>query len=322
VLLQHDVRVDAAEAEGVDRRPANPLTAVQLPRFGRADRPEAGAQAISMFARLGIADTLATDPRDTDEIAELVGAHGPTLYATMIGMSFFGYARIGLHETVRTGESTFGRVHGMEIFDYLAKHPEDAAVFHAAMTSISTSETASIVEAYDFARFGTIVDVGGGRGGLLAAILSANPHLQGTLFDAPTVVAGADEVISAAEVGDRCKVMSGDLFDSIPEGGDAYLLSGVIHNWDDDRAAQILGKCRAVMADTACVLLAEVVLPDDRRPSIGKLTDLGMLILTGDGHERTETEYRALLGRSGFRLTRIVPTSTVSLVEAVPDSLD
>jgi O-methyltransferase domain len=237
----------------------------------------------------------------SDEIAELVGAHGPTLYrllralddvgvivelgdrrfaltplgevlrgdvpgslrgwATMIGTPFHGYPWIELYETVRTGEPAFRRVHGMEIFDYLAKHPEDAAVFDAAMTSISTSETVSIVEAYDFARFSTVVDVGGGRGGLLAAILSANPHLQGILFDVPAVVAGAEDVISAAEVGDRCRVVSGDFFDSLPEGGGAYLLSNVIHDWDDDRAVQILGKCRAVMADTACVLLAEIVLP-------------------------------------------------------------
>ncbi len=321
------------------------------------------SQAVSVFAKLGVADTLAAGPRDTDEIAELVGAHGPTLYrllralgdvgvvaeladrrfaltplgevlrrgvpgslrdwATMIGMPFYGYPWIDLYETVRTGESAFGRVHGREIFDYLAKQLDDAAVFDAAMTSISTSETVSIVQAYDFARFSTIVDVGGGRGGLLAAILSANPHLRGILFDAPAVVAGADGVISAAGVGDRCKVVSGDFFGSVPEGGDAYLLSNVIHDWDDDRAVQILDKCRAVMADTACVLLAEIVLPDGRQPSIGKFLDLSMLVLTVAGSQRTETEHRTLLSRSGFRLTRIVSTSSmVSLVEAIPDSLN
>jgi hypothetical protein len=319
------------------------------------------SQAVSVFAKLGVADTLATGPRGTKEIAELVGAHGPTLYrllralddvgvvaeladrrfaltplgevlrrgvpgslrdwATMIGMPFYGYPWIDLYQTVRTGESAFGRVHGMEIFDYLAKHPEDAAVFDAAMTSISTSMTASIVQAYDFTRFSTIVDVGGGRGGLLTAVLSANPHLQGILFDAPAVVAGVNDVISAAEVSDRCKMVSGDFFDSLPEGGDVYLLSNVIHDWDDDRAAQILGNCRAVMADTACVLLAEVVLPDGRQSSIGKFADLSMLVLTVGGSQRTETEHRTLLSRSGFRLTRIVPTaSVVSLVEAVPET--
>ncbi|MDQ4102725.1 MAG: hypothetical protein M3186_03035 [Actinomycetota bacterium] len=215
----------------------------------------------------------------------------------------------------------FDRVHGTEVFDYLAEHPEDAAIFDAAMTSFSASETASVVEAYDFSRFNTIVDVGGGRGGLLSAILAANPHLQGILFDVPTVVAGADDEISGAEVLDRCKLVSGDFFDSVPEDGDAYLLSNVIHDWDDDRAVQILRTCRAAMADTACVLLAEFVLPEGAAPSVAKLEDLEMLVMTAGGRQRTEAEFRALFSRAGLRLTRVVPsTGMVSLVEAVPDS--
>lgn len=319
------------------------------------------SQAISVIARLGVADTLASGPRQVDEIANLVGAHGPALYrvlralgdvgvvaelenrqfaltpvgellrsdvpgslrgwATMVGMPFHRYPWTDLYETVRTGESAFDRVHGKEVFEYLAEHPEDAAVFDAAMTSISTTETASIVKAYDFGRFRTVVDVGGGRGGLLAAILSANPHLQGVLFDAATVVAEAGEQLSGAEVVDRCKVVSGDFFESVPEGGDAYLLSNVIHDWDDDRAAQILGRCRAAMGDSACVLLAEIVLPEGREPSMGKLADLEMLVMTAGGRQRTKAEYHSLLGRVGLRLSRIVPSAgMVSLVEAVPDA--
>jgi hypothetical protein len=205
----------------------------------------------------------------------------------------------------------------------LAEHPEDAAVFDAAMTSISTNESVSIAKASDFSRFNTIVDVGGGRGGLLAAILSANPHLQGVLFDVPTVVvAGADEeLLSGAEVADRCKVVSGDFFDSVLEGADAYLLSAVVQAWDDDQAVQILRTCRAAIADTAYVLLAEIVLPDGPAPSMGKLADLEMLVMTAGGRQRTEAEHRALLARVGLRLTRIIPvTGIVSLVEAVPNS--
>ncbi len=239
----------------------------------------------------------------------------------MVGMPFHRYPWTDLYESVQTGESAFDRVHGTKVFDYLAEHPEDAAVFDAVMTSISTSETVSIVQAYDFTHFSTIVDVGGGRGGLLAAILSANPHLQGVLFDVPAVVAGADDVISGAEVVDRCKVVSGDFFDSVPEGGDAYLLSNVIHDWDDDRALEILSTCRAAMADTACVLLAESVLPEGAAPSMGKLVDLEMLVMTSGGRQRTGAEFRTLLGRAGLRLTCIVPsTGLISLVEAVPDS--
>jgi len=319
------------------------------------------SQAISVIARFGVADALAAGPRQVDEIAELVGAHGPALYrvlralgdvgvvaelenrrfaltplgellrsdvpgslrgwATMFGMPFHRYPWTDLYETVQTGESAFDRVHDTKIFDYLAEHPEDAAVFDAAMTSISTSAAVSIVQAYDFARFSTIVDIGGGRGGLLAAILSANPHLQGVLFDVPAVVAGVGEEISGAEVIDRCKVVSGDFFDSVPEGGDAYLLGNIIPSWADDQAVEILRTCRAAMADTACVLLAEAVLPEGAAPSMSKLVDLEMLVMTSGGRQRTEAEHRALLGRAGLRLTRIVPsTGLISLVEAVPDS--
>jgi O-methyltransferase domain len=190
------------------------------------------------------------------------------------------------------------------------------------MNSISTTETVNIVEAHDFSHFSTVVDVGGGRGGLLAAILSVNPHLRGVLFDRPTVVAGAEEELSGAGVLDRCTVVSGDFFESVPEGGDAYLLSNVIHNWDDDHAVDILRTCRAAMADTACLLLAETVLPEGVAPSPVKFLDLAMLVMTAGGRERTEAEFRALLDRAGFRLTRIVPSSgVISLVEAVPHSL-
>ncbi len=240
----------------------------------------------------------------------------------MVGMPFHRYPWTDLYETVRTGESAFDRIHGTEAWDYLAEHPEDAAIFDAAMTSVSTSEAVSIVQAYDFTRFGTVVDVGGGRGGSLAAILSANPHLQGVLFDMPAVVAGADGEVSGAEVVDRCQVVGGDFFDSVPEGGDAYLLSGIIHDSDDDQAMEILSTCRAAMADTACVLLAEIVLPEGAAPSMAKLEDLEMLVMTAGGRQRTEAEYRTLFGRAGLRLTRIVPsTGLVSLVEAAPDSL-
>jgi O-methyltransferase domain len=319
------------------------------------------SQAVSVIARLGVADVLAAGPQPVEQIAQRVGAHCSALYrvlralgdvgvvaelenrqfaltplsellrsdvpgslrgwATMVGMPFHRYPWTDLYETVLTGESAFDRVHGTKVFDYLAEHPEDAAIFDAAMTSISTNESVSIAKAYDFSRFNTIVDVGGGRGGLLAAILSANPHLQGVLFDVPTVVAGIDDELAAAEVVGRCEVVSGDFFDSVPDGADAYLLSAIIHDWDDDQAVQILRTCRAAMTDGACVLLAEIVLPEGPAPSMGKLADLEMLVMTAGGRQRTEAEHRTLLGQAGLRLTRTIPsTSMVSLVEAVPDS--
>lgn len=244
----------------------------------------------------------------------------------MVGMPFHRHAWTDLYTTVKTGEPAFDRVHGAALFDYLAEHPEDAAVFDAAMTSTSKSNTVSIVAAYDFTRFGTIVDVGGGQGGLLAAILAANPHLHGVLFDAPTVVAGAAEELSRAGVGDRCTVVGGDFFDSVPAGGDAYLLSGVIHDWDDDHAVKILSACRAAMADTGCVLIAEMVLPQgpekgtekDTAPLTGKLLDVEMLVMTSGGRQRTEAQFRTVLHQAGLRLTRILPSSgPVSVVEAL-----
>lgn len=319
------------------------------------------SQAVSVFARFGIADVVAAGTQGTDEIARLVGANGPALYrllrtlgdagvvvehehrrfglsplgellrsdvpgslrgwATMVGMPFHRYPWTDLYETIRTGESAFDRVHGREIFEYLAAHPEDAEIFDQAMISLSTGEVESIVAAYDFSCFRTIVDVGGGRGGLLAAILAANPTLQGVLFDMPTVVAEAGEELSVPDVLGRCKVVGGDFFDSVPDGADAYLLSAVIHDWDDDRAVSILKNCRAAMAGTARLLLVEIVLPDGAAASIGKLADLEMLVMTAGGRERTEAEHRALLAHAGLRLTRIVPgVGLTSLVEAVPEA--
>jgi O-methyltransferase domain len=294
----------------VDETPVAAVTPAEPPAVTMRQLVQGAAvsQAISVFARLGVADVLAGGPRQVEEIAQLVGAHGSALYrvlralgdvgvvaelenrrfavtplgemlrsdvpgslrgwVTMVGMPFHRYPWTVLYETIQTGESAFDRVPSTKLFDYLAEHPEDAAVFDAAMTSISTTETVSIIEVYDFSRFSTIVDVGGGRGGLLAAILSANTHLRGVLFDVPTVVAGADEELSGAGIIDRCEVVSGDFFDSVPEGGDAYLLSNVIHDWDDDHAVEILSTCRAAMADTACLLLAEIVLPEGSAPSM------------------------------------------------------
>lgn len=347
----------------VQQKPASassPAEPTQQPPAGRMLQLTMGApvsQAISVFARLGVADVLTISTRTTDEIAKLVGAHGPTLYrllrmlsdvgiveelphrrfaltplgevlrsdvtgslrgwATMIGKPFYRHAWTDLYETIRTGRSAFDRVHGTELFDYLAKHPEDAAIFDSAMAASSSSGTVKIPKTYDFTRFNTIVDIGGGNGGLLGTILAANPHLQGVLFDRPEVVAGAGEVISAAKVTDRCNVVGGNFFDSVPQGGDVYLLSNVIHNWDDDHAVQILTNCQAAVASTGCVLLAELVLPEGAAPSMGKLADLVMLVMTSGGRERTEAQYRALLDRAGLRLTRIVPSSGLTcLIES------
>jgi O-methyltransferase domain len=315
-------------------------------------------QAASVVATLGVADELADGPREVGELAGAVGAHGPSLHrvlrvladydlvqelpgrrfaltatgaplrrdvpgslrglAIYAGMPFRQHAVTGLLASVRTGKPAFEQVHGQSLFEYLQEHPDAAAAFDAAMADLSRVWIAPVVDAYDFSPFSRVVDVGGGTGALLAAILSAHPDLRGTLFDLPHVVGGAERHLTSAGVGDRCEVVAGDFFDGVPAGGDAYLLANVIHDWDDEHAVRILRNCRAAIGTHGRVLLAEEVLPDTPSPSLTKLMDLAMLVITPDGRQRTPTQYRALFERAGLRLSRVLPGgSTYSVVEAL-----
>jgi SAM-dependent methyltransferase len=166
----------------------------------------------------------------------------------------------------------------------------------------------SVITAYDFSGIGTLVDVGGGYGAFIAAILSANPTMRGILFDQPHVVAGAGRVLQAAGVADRCEIVGGNFLEAVPGGGDAYLLSKVILDWPDDQAVAVLRNCRRVMRPQGRLLLVEAVIPPGNTPHPGKLSDVHMLVMTTSGRERTEAEYRALLDAAGLKLTRIVST--------------
>lgn len=198
----------------------------------------------------------------------------------------------------------------MELFPYLAQHPEEAAIFNAAMTAFSTQVATAVVAAYDFATFGTIVDVGGGQGALLRAILHATPTARGVLFDLPQVITGAKEPIEAAGLAERCTIVGGDFFTSVPASGDAYILSGVIHDWDDEQSVAILHNCRRVMNPQGKLLLVEAVVPDRIDHSLPSQFsvrgDVNMLVHTG-GRNRTEAEFRALFETARFTLTRIIP---------------
>jgi ubiquinone/menaquinone biosynthesis C-methylase UbiE len=175
-----------------------------------------------------------------------------------------------------------------------------------------------VVAAYDFARFQTLVDVGSGTGNLLTTILRAYPHLQGILYDLSHVVPEARTRIEAMGVAARCAVHAGDFFTAVPAGGDAYLLSHVIHDWDEEECLTILRHCHRAMGQDGCLLLVETMLPPGDAPHPGKMLDLLMLTVPG-GMERTAEEYATLLAAASFRLTRIVPTSSaVSIVEAIP----
>jgi hypothetical protein len=233
----------------------------------------------------------------------------------------FGIHSPGWEEIIyslQTGKTGFEKAFGMPIFDYLAQHPQEASYFSEAMVGIHGAEPPAVAAAYDFSAFKTIVDVGGATGNLLAAILARHAGARSVLFDRPHVVADASALLSAHGVADRVIIDAGDFFQSVPVGGDAYLLSHIIHDWNEDQCLTILGNCRKAIDPKGRLLIIEMVLPAGDTPHPGKIFDMTMLVIPG-GQERTEAEYSTLLGKAGFRLNRVVPTaSAVSVVEAVP----
>ena len=314
--------------------------------------------ALALAAELGIADLLAEGPLSSEDLAQATATHPPSLYRILRLLSSVGVftestprhfaltplgeclrsgiagsmrswvrlmnLRPWLHtyaealHCVRTGEPAFKLSTGAEFFDYFAAHPAESEIFNGAMDDVGQVISAAVVQAYDFSGITRIVDIGGGHGTQIAAILLHYPHMRGVLFDLPHVVESARQAISGAGLADRCELAGGDFFQSVPAGGDAYLLRWIIHDWDHDRALTILGNCRQVMKDTDRLLLVEAVIPPGDEPHPGKLTDL--LMLTGlGGKERTEAEYGKLLREAGFRLKRVVHTvSHMSVIEAVP----
>ncbi|MBD2310032.1 methyltransferase [Chroococcidiopsis sp. FACHB-1243] len=212
--------------------------------------------------------------------------------------------------SLRTGETAFDAATGMSAWDYYARHPEAGQVFSQSMTSLFTSVSQAVAATYDFSQFKTIVDVGGSQGSLISAIVRSYPHLKGILFDLP-------EVIATVNVDDRIQPIAGNFFESVPSGGDAYLMRAIIHDWDDEKSLLILKNCHQDMQDRGKLLLVESILPPSNEPSLGKFVDVIMLMMTG-GRESSEDEYRSLLQASGFELTRVIPTpSMLSIIEAV-----
>ncbi|TCK22093.1 methyltransferase [Pseudonocardia endophytica] len=312
--------------------------------------------AVSAAASLGVADELAGGPRPVDELATALDVHPDALYRLLRTCSDAGLFREGegrrfaltdaghalrsdgpgsmrdfaiwtgspadrwtwsaLTESVRTGRSAFESVHGAPIWDWFRDHPDAAEIFDAAMTSTSNQVIAPVVAAYDFGGFERIVDVGGGRGALLAAILAANPDARGVLYDQPGVV--SPDRLQEAGVAHRSETVAGSFFDSVPSGGDAYVLSNIIHDWDDERSQHILRNCRDVMKPDGRVLLVEAVMPDGPGPApTVNLMDLDMLLLC-DGRQRTEAQFAALFEAVGLELVRVVPSGLCSVVEARP----
>jgi hypothetical protein len=316
------------------------------------------SMAISVVAKLRVADLLADGPKAPADLATRTKTHAPSLYRVLRTLASVGvfdeqsdgrfaltpmgeYLRTGvkgslrgiadycgsdwswrawghLLESVRTGRTAFDVVFGEPAFDYLGKYPDESAVFNEGMTGFSSNIAPAVAEAYDFAPFGTVVDVGGGHGVLLTTILRAYPGVNGVVFDSPHVVAGAEDAIREAGLEGRCRAVGGDFFRGVPAGGDAYLMKHIIHDWPDDRAATILRNCREGVNPGGKLLLVEMVIAPGNAADFGKVVDLEMLVVAS-GRERTEAEYRTLLAGSGWRLTRVLPTeSPTKIVEAEP----
>jgi hypothetical protein len=312
-------------------------------------------QFVALAARLGIADLLGDRPLTSDQLAEDTGSDPDALYRVLRVLAVRGifaelperrfaitpisdllrtqhpasrrevavfdagpwYRAYGaLAHTVATGENAFRHVHGVPLFEYLADHPDEARMFDRRMTSFSSAEIPQIVEAYDFSGTRTVVDVGGGEGGLVAAILGAHPALRGVIFDQPHVVGGAEHGLREGGVADRCTIVGGDFFQTVPAGGDLYLLKWIIHDWEDDDAVKILSNCARAMVPAGRVVLAEVVIGAANSGDDGPLLDVHMMVLPG-GRERTEAEFAQLFAAAGLRLTRVIVTSGIMcLLEA------
>lgn len=224
--------------------------------------------------------------------------------------------------SVRTGESAFRHQFGMGVWEYRTLHPEQARIFDEAMANMISVVNEAILTSYDFSSIARLVDVGGGNGSLLISVLQANPAMTGIVYDMPHVEKGARARITAAGLTTRCEFVAGDFFTSVPVAANAYLLSRVIHDWDDSRSVAILANCRRAMPLESKLLLVERVIPARAELSNAALTpflsDLNMLVITG-GRERTEIEYRAILEAAKFRLIKIHPTSSpMNIIEAIP----
>ncbi len=315
----------------------------------------ANTQAISVVAKLGIADLLKDGPKSVEELANATQTHGPTLYRIMRALSNQGIfvetetyqftlsplaellktsapgslrnysimcgsghhlqAWSNLSHSVQTGESGVKHAYGMSTFEYYLQHPEDSKVFNEAMTSISKMDVTAVCGAFDFSNFHTIVDVGGGHGYLLAGILRDHPSLTGVLFDLPSVVAGAHEYIQDEGLGDRCRLVEGDFLKEVPKGADVYILKRVLVSFEDKSTEKILENCRDAIEPNGRLLIVD---PNVNSP-YGNVYDILMLAMSPGGRTRTEAEHRDLLSRGGFKLSRVVPTNSyLSIIEGVP----
>ena len=223
-----------------------------------------------------------------------------------------------LMSVLRTGEPSFLAATGFEVWAYFNEHPDIGARFNRAMTSLAAGTNRMVLQAYDFSPFKTLVDVGGGQGLLLATILNTHPHLRGALFDLPAVADGARNYVHAQGLADRCDVLPGNAFESIPRGYDAYIMKNVLHDWSDEKALLLLKQCRAAIPDHGKLIIVDAVMVPGNEPHPSKWFDVHMMVALG-GRERTEVEFRTLLTAARFRVTmaKSLP-APIGIVEATP----
>jgi SAM-dependent methyltransferase len=314
------------------------------------------SQAIYVAAKLGIADLLKDGPQSCVALAAATGSNAPSLFGLMRALASVGvfshvkrdsfalsrlaeslqthapaslramvitvgeihYQACGnLLHSIQTGSPAFNNAFGANLFDYLGQHIAAADAFNQGMTNASSMLAYAVLMAYDFAGISSIVDIGGGQGKLLEKILQFNPDIRGTVFDMASTIERANEQPGNNARRRRCSYVAGDFFSSVPQGADAYVLSSVIHDWDDNRAITILRNCRRAMTKNSKILLVEMIVPDAASASFSKLIDLNMLVMNG-GRERTTAEFCALLNATDYKLTRIVPTmAPQSVIEAI-----
>jgi O-methyltransferase domain/Dimerisation domain len=315
-------------------------------------------QLIHVAAKLGLADHLALKAQTATELARSVAAEPGPLYRLLRALASVGvfsesaggvfemtpmaellcsdrpgslrstailygdevvwdaYGR--LSHAVASGRPAFDHLYGQPFYDYLGQHPATAALFHEAMTGFSEQEATAILAAWDFPAIRMIVDVGGGQGALMAALLRAHPQLQAVIFDQSPPGDDARRLFADPDIGARARFVQGDFFAAVPEGADLYVLKSVVHNWNDPAAVAILRACRAAMPPRGRLLLAERVVPLGNEPAEAKLFDINMLVTAG-GQERTEAEYARLFQAAGLEMKRVISTgSPLSLVEAMP----
>jgi hypothetical protein len=311
------------------------------------------SRALHVAAELGVADLMSDGPQSVAQLAAATGSHPQYLYRllrmlasygvfaetndrsfklTAMGallqsgqlrdsMRFFSEADWNAYgallHNIKSGEPAFNYVNGAALFDYLSTHPESQLRFDLGMANTADAENTIIASAYDFSKYERIFDVGGGRGGFLAAILKVHAHPRGVLCDQPQVVAHPD-YLTKAGLSARCDIAACNFLESVPAGGDLYLLKRVLHDWPDDICEGILRRCRDAVSPGGRILVVDAVVPPGNEPHPSKAADLLMMVLL-DGRERTEPEFRDLFERSGLKLTRIIPTASVlSFVEGEP----